>query len=263
MLDPARFPIDLGWRLGFGLGAALGLMIIFFRKHVPESPRWLLTHGQPEEAERIVAEIERQIEEDPAVGTLPAADHGLTIQPPRGRSASRELAGVMLRKYPGRTVLGLALIDLAGVPLQRRLLHLPADAAQVLRGRARTASGSTCCRSRSAIPGPAAAGPALRHGRPQADDRRRPTPSRRSCWRHRAICSPRGSSRPPPRRSLWAVIFFFASAAASSAYLTVSEIFPLELRGHGDRPVLRRPARASAAWPPGCSAPDRPAKSRG
>ena len=108
-LDRNRFPIDLGWRLAFGLGAALGLTIIFLRKYVPESPRWLLTHGQPEEAERVVADIERQIEQDPAVGTLPAVDQWLTIRPREGIGFG-ELAGVMLRKYPGRTVLGLALI---------------------------------------------------------------------------------------------------------------------------------------------------------
>ncbi len=62
LLDPAHFPPNLGWRLGFGIGAALGLVIIFLRHHVPESPRWLLTHGDPDEAERVVEEIEKQIE---------------------------------------------------------------------------------------------------------------------------------------------------------------------------------------------------------
>jgi len=54
LLDPRLFRPDHGWRLGFGIGAALGLVIIFLRHHVPESPRWLLTHGHPEEAERVV-----------------------------------------------------------------------------------------------------------------------------------------------------------------------------------------------------------------
>src|SRR5262249_60868748 len=79
------------------------------RTYSPESRRWLLTHGQPQEAEGVVAELERQIEQDPAVGKLPEADHWLTIRP-RGAIGFGELAGVMLRKYPGRTALGLALI---------------------------------------------------------------------------------------------------------------------------------------------------------
>jgi len=66
LLDPALFAVDLGWRLGFGIGAALGLLILACRRFIPESPRWLLTHGRAEEAERIVAGIERGIG-----GTLP------------------------------------------------------------------------------------------------------------------------------------------------------------------------------------------------
>src|SRR6185437_6123478 len=63
LLDPHILPVDLGWLLGFGLGAAVGLVVIFLRHWVPESPRWLLTHGQREEAERVVAGIEREIEQ--------------------------------------------------------------------------------------------------------------------------------------------------------------------------------------------------------
>ena len=100
LLDPVLFPVDLGWRLGFGLGAALGLVIIFLRHHVPESPRWLLTHGHPEEADRVMAEIERQIERDPGRGPLPAAEGTITIRP-RGGIGFGELARTMLRTYPG------------------------------------------------------------------------------------------------------------------------------------------------------------------
>ncbi len=60
LLNPNLFRPDLGWRLGFGLGALLGVAIVFMRNHVPESPRWLLTHGFPREAEQIVDQIERR-----------------------------------------------------------------------------------------------------------------------------------------------------------------------------------------------------------
>src|SRR2546429_111385 len=72
LLDPNRFPIELGWRFAFGIGATLGLVIIFFRRWIPESPRWLMIHGRNAEAEKIVDQVERRIVADP--GTLPAHD---------------------------------------------------------------------------------------------------------------------------------------------------------------------------------------------
>ena len=61
LLDPERIPIWLGWRLAFGIGAMLGLIVIFFRRWIPESPRWLMIHGRNPEAEQIVGEVERKI----------------------------------------------------------------------------------------------------------------------------------------------------------------------------------------------------------
>jgi MFS family permease len=61
LLDPRHLPIWLGWRLAFGIGAALGLIVIFFRRWIPESPRWLMIHGRNHQAEEIVTAVERKI----------------------------------------------------------------------------------------------------------------------------------------------------------------------------------------------------------
>src|SRR5258707_5657623 len=65
LLNPQRFPIWLGWRFAFGIGATLGLIVIFFRRWIPESPRWLMIQARPPEAEGIVAEVERRVVADP------------------------------------------------------------------------------------------------------------------------------------------------------------------------------------------------------
>src|SRR5438093_5141470 len=61
LLDPRHVPVCLGWRFAFGIGATLGLIVIFFRRWIPESPRWLMIHGRNDEAEEIVGEVEQKI----------------------------------------------------------------------------------------------------------------------------------------------------------------------------------------------------------
>src|SRR5438477_2698270 len=64
LLDPRWLAVWLGWRLAFGIGATLGLVVIFFRRWIPESPRWLMIHGRNNEAEKIVDEVERTMCEE-------------------------------------------------------------------------------------------------------------------------------------------------------------------------------------------------------
>jgi MFS family permease len=64
LLDKNLFPVNLGWRLAFGLGAVLGLGILLVRRHVPESPRWLFIHGHNGQAEELVGDVEQQVEEE-------------------------------------------------------------------------------------------------------------------------------------------------------------------------------------------------------
>src|SRR5882762_5229832 len=65
LLDSRYLPIWLGWRCAFGIGATLGLFVMFVRQWIPESPRWLMIHGYNSEAERIVDEVERKITPHP------------------------------------------------------------------------------------------------------------------------------------------------------------------------------------------------------
>src|SRR3982075_2215034 len=65
LLDPRWLPVWLGWRLAFGIGAMLGLVVIFFRRWIPESPRWLMIHGRNADAEEIVDQVERRFASDP------------------------------------------------------------------------------------------------------------------------------------------------------------------------------------------------------
>ena len=87
----------------------MGIVIIFLREGVPESPRWLLTHGRHEEAKRVVDAIERQIEDEAGARSLSAVTKTMKIQPRPGFGFI-ELAAVMLKTYPRRTILGIALI---------------------------------------------------------------------------------------------------------------------------------------------------------
>jgi MFS family permease len=107
LLDTSIFAADVGWRIAFGIGAVLGLAILLVRRHVPESPRWLFIHGREEEAERIVDGIEREVEEETSE---PLDEPGGSITVHQRKTISfREVARTAFKVYPRRTILGFAL----------------------------------------------------------------------------------------------------------------------------------------------------------
>lgn len=107
LLNESWVPLNVGWRLAFGIGATFGLVVLLVRHSVPESPRWLFIHGREEEAERIVDEIERDVTAH-TDERLAEPDRELTIHQ-RHTIGFREIAHVAFTRYPKRAVLGLAL----------------------------------------------------------------------------------------------------------------------------------------------------------
>jgi MFS family permease len=227
LLDPAVIDPELGWRLAFLIGALLALVIFFMRLWLPESPRWLMTHGRAEEAERIVKDIENDFIRRghvPERGELPRCRLRSRSFTPLG-----EVARTLFLFHRQRALVGLALMasqaffynaifftyaliltDFYGIRSDRVGWYLLPFAlgnvmGPVLLGRLFDTVGRIpMIVFTYAISGVllAATGYLFMRGWVSAETQ--------------TIC--------------WMVIFFFASAAASSAYLTVSETFPLEIR---------------------------------
>lgn len=97
-LDTGLFPVWLGWRLTFALGVVLGLVILLVRRHVPESPRWMFIHGKATEAEELVTEVERRVEEEKGE-PLPEPGEAITVTQRRSTGFG-EIARTVFRSYP-------------------------------------------------------------------------------------------------------------------------------------------------------------------
>ena len=227
LLNPAIFPIDLGWRLGFGIGAVLSAGILLLRRFVPESPRWLITHGRPEEAQAAMAEIERRVIGNSAL-QLPPVSEKLNIHPKKSFGLGLVLK-VMFGEYWLRSALVLVLMA-AQAFLYNALFFTYALVLIHFYGVKQQSAGYFLL--------PLAAGNFLG---PLILGRLFDTAGRRvmigGTYALAGVLLAvtgyfflHGYFTAATQTVAWSVIFFFASAAASSAYLTASEVFPLEMR---------------------------------
>jgi MFS family permease len=228
-LDTARFSEGVGWRLAFFIGPVLGLFIIYLRRHIPESPRWLVTHGRGEEAEGIVSGIERSVRENGQ--ELPKLDEsqGWWIKAHEGVTP-KQLAYVFFKLYPTRTVLGLTLMITQSF-LYNAIFFTSSLVLQGFYGK--TSSSAALYFFPFAVGN--LLGPLLLGRFFDTVGRRKMIGGSYtiaavvlfiSALLFKADLLSAGT-----HTLLWCLSFFFASAGASAGYLTVSEIFPLEVRG--------------------------------
>jgi MFS family permease len=227
LLDTALFAADFGWRLAFGIGAALGVGILVVRRHVPESPRWLFIHGREDEAEGTVGEIEKAIEAETGE-RLPEPDDSLTVHQ-RERIPFREIASTAFSKYPRRTALGLALF--VGQAFMYNAITF--DLGTLLGEFFDVAAGAVpiyiALFAFSNFLGP------FTLGRLFDTVGRKPMVTftylgSAALTAVLAVLLLGSSLTTWSFMAFLLAIFFLASAGASSAYLTVSEIFPMETR---------------------------------
>lgn len=227
VLDPAIIDPEIGWRAAFVVGGALSVVVLLLRRHLPESPRWLMLHGRAAEAEAVVRNIERDVAE--THGPLPPPSYGAVVFHRRGHASLSDVWHTMLRTQRDRAVLGFTLMSCQAfcynavfftyALVLTRFYDIPAQqvgwfmlpfalgnlAGPLLLGRFFDTIGRRpMITATYAVAGVlmAATGIAFAAGW-------------LSAWEQTAA---------------WTVIFFFASAAASAAYLTVGESFPLEMR---------------------------------
>ncbi|HEY6762178.1 MAG TPA: MFS transporter [Baekduia sp.] len=227
LLDEHFLAANLGWRLAFGAGAVLGIGILLVRRTVPESPRWLIIHGRTEEAERVVSAIEREVQAQTG-GPLPEPRGSIQIRQ-RDTIPFREIARAAIERYPNRVVLGLALF------LGQAFLYnaVTFDLGTIL-NRFFDVSSSTVPYFMVLFAASNFLGPLLL-GRLFDTVGRIPMIAG-TYLGSAAVVVALGFMLRSGTLDRWSFMafvlaaFFLASAGASAAYLTVSEIFPMETR---------------------------------
>jgi MFS family permease len=223
-----HLPVSYAWRVAFLAGPALGFVILFVRKNLPESPRWLLMHGREAEAEAAVSEIEEQaqrsggklgdVDESKAIAISPADDIGFVA-----------LARTLFVHYPRRAILGASLMITQSFLYNAIFFTYALVLTKIYNVPATDTAYYFIFFALGNLIGPLTIG------------RLFDTVGRRKMIASTYILSGvllglsavlfnAGALNAVTQTACWCVIFFFASAGASAAYLTVSEIFPVEVR---------------------------------
>jgi MFS family permease len=226
LLQPGLLPPDMGWRAAFGIGAVLGLVILYLRRLIPESPRWLMTHGRVAEGERIVRQIEstaRVAPDAPPVFSITLAERPLS---------AFVVARTLFRTYPARSLYGTVLMASQAFFYNAIFFTYALVLGRFFAVPEQDVGGYILPFAAGNFLGP------LLLGRWFDTIGRKPMIAITygasgllllvTAW-----LFVEGWLTATGQTLAWSVTFFFASAAASSAYLTVGEIFPLEMRALG------------------------------
>src|SRR5436190_7770005 len=227
LLDEDLFAKDIGWRLAFGLAAAMGFGILLVRRNVPESPRWLFLHGHEQEAERVTRDIERQVVD--ATGQELIAPRRTIRVKQRGPMGIGEIAGVVFKMYPKRTFVGLALFTGQAFLYNAIFFTYALVLTDVYHVNSSSVGLYLLPFAVGNFMGP------LLLGRFFDSVGRKPMIAGTYILSGvlliiTGFLFKGGTLTATTQTVAWCVIFFFASAGASAAYLTVSEIFPMETR---------------------------------
>jgi MFS family permease len=223
-----HFATDLSWRIAYLVGPVLALVIIYVRRNLPESPRWQIMHGRSQAAESSIAEIEHDVER--TRGDVPPVDKSQELEiTPTERIGYLPLLRVLFTHYPSRSILGAALM------ITQSFLY---NAIFFTYGLVLEFFFHVSTKDTGFYFLAFAAGNLLG---PLTIGRLFDTIGRRKMIAGTYLLSgvllvitaqlfKAGTLDATTQTVCWAVIFFFASAGASAGYLTVSEIFPLEVR---------------------------------
>jgi MFS family permease len=228
LLVEHNLPASYSWRVAFLTGPVLGIVILFIRKNLPESPRWLLMHGREKEAEEQVKSIEDAV--NASGGSLGNVDDSKAIEiAPATNIGFIALARTLFLTYPRRAILGATLMITQSFLYNAIFFTYALVLTKVYGVNSSDTAYYFMFFALGNLIGPLTLGHLF-----DTIGRRRMISGTYilagTLLIISAILFNAGALDATTQTICWCVIFFFASAGASAAYLTVSEIFPVEVR---------------------------------